>query len=294
MDFSRLIGNDNNKQILNEIIKSKNIANGYMFYGISGIGKFLFAKEFAKAILCDEKTGCGKCKSCIEFDSDNNPDFQIISSEENTIKIEQIRTMNNKICEKPITSDRKVYIINDAQKMGEEAQNCLLKTLEEPPQYAVIILISTNENALLTTIRSRCVKMSFNPIANDELKKYLIENKEYDQITDNMLKLFSGSIEKAINFKGKQEIYSEIEKIFNNLENMNTLDLLSCKEILIKNKEEILEILEYINVLFLDKLKESDDKKRYINAIQIIEETKNRIKRYANLDMTIDYMLLNI
>ena len=114
MDFGKLIGNENNKQILNEIIKSKNIANGYMFYGISGIGKFLFAKEFAKAILCDEKTGCGKCKSCIEFDSDNNPDFQIISTEENTIKIEQIRTMNNKICEKPITSDRKVYIINDA------------------------------------------------------------------------------------------------------------------------------------------------------------------------------------
>lgn len=294
MNFENLVGNDENKKILNEIINSKNIAHGYLFLGISGIGKFLFAKEFARAILCNEKTGCGKCKSCIEFDSNNNPDFQVINPEETSIKIEQIRMMNNKIYEKPVNSDKKVYIINNAELMTESAQNCLLKTLEEPPEYAVIILIGTNENLFLTTIRSRCVKMNFGPIPDSDLKDILLKTNEYEEVTDSMLKQFSGSIEKAINFKGKQEIYTSIEKLFGNIENTNIIDLLNGKELLSKNKDEIYDILEYMNVLFLDKLKSADNKERYIKAIEIVEETKNRLRRAANFEMTIDYLLLNI
>lgn len=294
MNFENLVGNENTKQILNEIIKSQNIAHGYMFCGISGIGKFLFAKEFAKSILCEEKTGCGKCKSCIEFDSSNNPDFQVIMPDENSIKIEQIRLMNNKIWEKPIISNRKVYIINNAELMTEDAQNCLLKTLEEPPEYAVIILISSNENLFLTTIKSRCVKMNFNPISDEDLKNLLIKNGEYETVTDSMLKLFSGSMEKAVNYKGKQDIYSEVEKIIDSIETINLIDLLNSKETLSKNKEEIIDILDYINILLLDKLRYSENKKKYTNAVGVVEETKNRLKRYANFDMTLDYLLLNI
>ncbi len=294
MNFENIVGNDNIKKLLTEIIESKNISHGYMFLGVSGIGKFLFAKEFAKAILCSEQIGCNKCKSCIEFESSNNPDYQVIEPEENSIKIEQIRLMNNKICEKPIISNRKVYIINNADTMTKDAQNCLLKTLEEPPEYAVIILIGTNENAFLNTIRSRCVKINFNKIKDEELKKILMEKFEYSNITENMLKLFSGSIQKAINLKGKQELYSEIEQIFNNLENINIIDLLNKKEILTKNKEEIINILEYINVLFFDKINTSSNNTRYIKAIEIVEDTKDRIKKNANLDMTIDNLLLNV
>ena len=291
MNFENIVGNDSNKQLLTEIIKSKNISHGYMFLGISGIGKFLFAKEFAKSILCNEETGCNKCKSCIEFDSSNNPDFQVIEPEEGSIKIEQIRMMNNKIYEKPIISSKKVYIINNADKMTNDAQNCLLKTLEEPPEYAVIILIGTNENIFLTTIRSRCIKINFNRIKDEELKKLLDEKYEYGNITENMLKLFSGSIEKAINLQGKQEIYSELEQIFNNMETINIIDLLNKKEIITKNKEEVINILEYINVLFFDKVKSGNNK--YIKAIEIVEDTKARIKKNANLDMTTDHLLLN-
>ena len=96
MNFDNLVGNEKNKQLLQETINSKNISHGYMFIGISGIGKFLFAKEFAKSILCAEQTGCNKCKSCIEFDGENNPDFQVINPDETSIKIDQIRLMNNK------------------------------------------------------------------------------------------------------------------------------------------------------------------------------------------------------
>lgn len=292
MNFENIIGNDKNKELLSNIIKTRNISHGYMFLGISGIGKLLFAKEFAKAILCNEQTGCNVCKSCIEFDTSNNPDFQIIEPEEKSIKIEQIRLMNSKISEKPIISNKKVYIINNAETMTKEAQNCLLKTLEEPPEYAVIILIGTNENMFLNTIRSRCVKINFNKIKDDELKNILIEKYEYEDITENLLKLFSGSIEKAIALKGKQEIYLTIENTFNNIENINIIDLLNKKEIITKNKEEIVNILEYINVLFFDKVKQGNN--NYIKAIQIVEDTKDRLSKNANLDMTIDNLLINV
>ena len=263
-----------------------------MFLGVSGIGKFLFAKEFAKAILCSEKTGCNKCKSCMEFNTSNNPDYNVIDLDENSIKIEQIRLMNSKIYEKPIISNKKVYIINNAEAMTKEAQNCLLKTLEEPPEYAVIIIIGTNENMLLNTIRSRCVKINFTKIKDEELKKVLLEKYGFDNITDNMLKLFSGSIGKAINLKGKQEIYLEIENTFNNIENINIIDLLNKKEIITKNKEEIINILEYINVLFFEKVKLGNN--NYIRAIETVEDTKDRLNKNANLDMTIDNLLMNV
>lgn len=293
MNFENIVGNEKNKQLLTEIIESKNISHGYMFLGISGIGKFLFAKEFAKAILCNEQIGCNKCKSCIEFDSSNNPDYQVIEPDENSIKIEQIRVMNSKIYEKPIISSKKVYIINNADLMTKEAQNCLLKTIEEPPEYAVIILVGANENMFLNTIRSRCVKINFNKINDEELTKILTERYEFNGITENMLRLFSGSIEKAINLQGKQDIYMEIENMFNNLDRVNIIDLLNKKEIITKNKEEINNILEYINVLFFEKLKALDKPNQYIKAIQIVEDTKERLKKNANLDMTMDYLLFN-
>lgn len=292
MNFENIVGNDKNKELLKDIIKTKNISHGYMFLGISGIGKSLFAKEFAKAILCNEQTGCNKCKSCIEFDGSNNPDFQIIEPEEKSIKIEQIRLMNSKIYEKPVVSTKKVYIINNAESMTKEAQNCLLKTLEEPPEYAVIILIGTNENMFLNTIRSRCVKINFNKINDEDLKDILVKKYEYNNITQNLLKLFSGSIGKAISLQGKQEIYLEIENTFNNIENINIIDLLNKKEIITKNKEELMDILEYINVLFFEKIAQGNNS--YIKAIEIIEDTKDRINKNANLDMTIDNLLMNV
>ena len=171
MSFENIIGNEKVKELLNKTISSNNILHSYLFLGIEGIGKSLFAKEFAKMILCqEEKRACNKCKSCIEFENGNNPDFAIIEAEEKNIKIEQIRYIEQKISEKPITSNRKVYIINNSDTMTKEAQNCLLKTLEEPPEYATIILISSNENKLLNTIRSRCIKINFNKLNEEAIR----------------------------------------------------------------------------------------------------------------------------
>ena len=149
MNYNSILGNKEEKEYLKEQIKRNNILHSYLFTGIEAIGKKLIAQEFSKDILCleDSSEFC-KCKSCISFLGNNHPDFILINKESETIKIEQIRELTNKIIEKPIISSKKVYIINDAEKMTKEAQNCLLKTLEEPPEFAVLILITSNENLL--------------------------------------------------------------------------------------------------------------------------------------------------
>ena len=290
--FDSIIGNNKIKQLLINSVQNDKTSHSYLFVGIDGIGKKMVATEFAKILLClNETRYCNKCKSCIEFDSNNNPDFLCIEPDGNSIKIEQIRYLQKKIQEKPIISNKKVYIINDADKMTVEAQNCLLKTLEEPPEYATIVLIGSNENAFLTTIKSRCMIIHFNKIENIEIKRYLEENYAISNISENMLEIFQGSIGKAISLKDKKNEYTEIENIVENINKKNIIDILQMSEIIYKSKDEILEILDYINIILLKKAKENY---KYTKCINIVENTKKRLKQNANYDMCIDNMLFNI
>ena len=192
--------------------------------------------------------------------------------------------------EKPIISSKKVYIIDNADLMTKEAQNALLKTLEEPPEFVTIILIGENENAFLPTIKSRCMILHFNQIPDLDIKNYL--EKNYDiQVSDNMLEVFQGSIGKAIELKDKQEIYKNIEEAIDNIEKEDLIDLIKKLDILYTSKDEILDILDYINIIFLRKAKENV---KYTRCIKIVENTKRRITQNANYDMSIDNMLFNI
>ena len=175
MEFKDIIGNEEVKDYLIKSINKKNILHSYLFLGTNGIGKLIIAKEFAKKILClnNIEETC-TCKSCTCFDGRNHPDFYCINEEGESIKIDTIRKITEKIYEKPILSSKKVYIINDFDKMTKEAQNCLLKTLEEPPEFVVIILISSNENIILNTIKSRCMTIKFHNINDKELLDYAI------------------------------------------------------------------------------------------------------------------------
>lgn len=290
--FDRIIGNDKIKEILYKSVKDKKTSHSYLFVGIEGIGKKEIAKEFAKMLLCiSENKYCNTCKSCIEFDTNNNPDFLYIEPDGNSVKIEQIRYIQRKIQEKPIISNKKVYIINDADKMTTEAQNCLLKTLEEPPEYSTIILIGSNENMFLSTIKSRCMIIHFSKIEDEKIRKYLEEKYELKDISQNMLEIFQGSIGKAILLKDKKEQYEKIEEIIKSLKQKSIIDILNMSEILYKSKEEIFDILEYINVILI-KLAKTDYE--YIKCINIVEETKTRLKQNANYDMSIDNMLFNM
>ena len=290
--FEGILGNEKNKKILEKSLELSKTSHSYIFWGTEGIGKKTIAKEFANKILCigNKQNDCS-CKSCIEFSSSNNPDFLLIESDDGKIKIEQIREMQRKIAEKPIISDKKVYIINDADKMTTEAQNCLLKTLEEPPEYITIILICSNENNLLSTIKSRCTRMYFEPIEINEVKKYIKGINISSDINENILNLSQGSIGKAIKLVENQSLYENIEKLLEDLTKKDLIDIIKMSEEIYKSKEEIESILEYMNVVDLELSKKNI---KYIRFIETIEETKKRLKANSNYDMCIDNMLFNI
>ena len=175
--------------------------------------------------------------------------------------------------------------------MTKEAQNCLLKTLEEPPEFATIILIGSNENSFLNTIKSRCMIIRFNPISNLEIKKYLEQNKKIDQISEEILNLAEGSIGKASKIIEKQSEYKELEKIILNLEKQDIIEIIKNSQILYSSKEEIFELLNYINIILLKISKQTF---KYTGCIKIVENTKKRINQNANYDMSIDYMLFKM
>lgn len=290
--FDNVIGNDKIKEILKTSIEQQKVSHSYLFIGIDGIGKKIMAKSFAKKVLCLNNDKCNnKCKSCIEFETENHPDFEIIEPDGNSIKIEQIRNLQKRIQEKPIISSKKIYIINDANKMTKEAQNALLKTLEEPPEFAIIILIGNNESSFLETIKSRCIILHFEKISNENIKKYIEKTYDLKNINTDILQMFQGSIGKAIYLKDKIEEYEQIGNIIKNIGQKDLIDIINMSKIIYDSKEEIISVLEYINVILL-QLSKKDFK--YTKCIKIVENTKERLKSNSNYDMCIDNMLFSM
>ena len=199
-----IVGNSKIILELKSIIKSKNIGHAYLFSGMDGVGKFLIAKEFAKAILCLNSTDtyCSLCDACSCFEA--SPDFVLVEPEDGLIKVDSIRALSENIMLKPTISQNRVFIINDADCMNESAQNALLKILEEPPTYATIILITSNKEKILRTIKSRCTILNFNKLTDDELKSIFPEEK----ISEEMLSFANGSAGKYLKLKDSDYINS--------------------------------------------------------------------------------------
>lgn len=174
--------------------------------------------------------------------------------------------------------------------MTREAQNCLLKTLEEPPEFVTLILISSNENRILNTIKSRCMQLKFKNIENKVLYQYAKNNLGYEEISENLLNTFDGSIGKAINLKENQERYQEIEKIIEKMETEEIHSILLNSRV-IYDKENIFDILDYMIVSMYSR---SKNNKRYLNCLKYISQTSERLKANGNFDMNIDLLLFHI
>lgn len=306
MYFEDIIGQEFAKKYLTNSLRKNKINHAYMFEGINGIGKKKFAGELAKILLSTENI-------------DSSPDYINIKADGSSIKIAQIRKLQTDIIIKP-HKECKIYIINEAEKMTIEAQNALLKTLEEPPEYAIIILITNNKEQLLDTIKSRCEIIKFLPISLLDLKKYLIDRGIEDQRAQ-LLSVFSrGSIEKALELSEsadfaimREDIQSYIQTIFDK----KIIDILEIPANMDKYKKEIMSILDIFVNYFRDImiLKENVDKSMIINAdkivfiqnmskkitysqvskiIDIIEDTKTKIRSNCNFNVSIQVMALNI
>ncbi len=184
-------------------IISNRLAHAYIFTGQEGVGKTLFSKELAKTIFCRHHNidACDTCSNCLRVDNNNFPDLFLILPEKNSrvIKIEQLKYLQDILSIKPLESKYKMVVIKSADKMNEEASNCLLKTLEEPPSYAIIILIVTSLESLKETIRSRCQIIRFSPLLTTTVKDILVNNFQLE-ITEaeRLASISNGSIERAM------------------------------------------------------------------------------------------------
>ena len=167
-DFKDIIGNDMIKDHFKKAIENNKISHAYILTGEAGTGRKSIANAFSMALLCEKggKEPCMVCHSCKQVLSGNHPDLIYVKHEKpNSIGVDDIREqINDTIMIRPYSSYYKIYIVDEAEKMTVQAQNALLKTIEEPPSYAVIILITTNQEAFLPTILSRCVQLKLKPL----------------------------------------------------------------------------------------------------------------------------------
>ena len=178
-----IIGHHQIIEQLHNAIALNRVAGAYLFAGVANIGKETVALHFAKSINCrtSDEGACGTCLSCRKADDGNHPDLQIIRRSGAWTKIDQIRELQKRIIYRPLEGTRKVYILTEAERLNLEAANCLLKTLEEPPADSVLILLTTNLDALLPTIRSRCQIIPFHPLVISELAGQLMERFDIDE-----------------------------------------------------------------------------------------------------------------
>ncbi len=220
MSFEQIKGQKQAIRIIQKDLMRKSISGAYLFAGPSGVGKKLVATNFAKAINCKEEgiDSCGQCSSCQKIDKRNHPDVQVTHAEGNSIKIEQTREIKRGMGYKVYEGKKKIWILEDAEKLTIEAANSLLKFLEEPPSNAVIILISHSPEKLPFTIVSRCKIVRFSPLSLTQIEEFLKEKTTASSESIFLVsRLAKGRIGEAIRLVNNQGILKEREEILNTL-----------------------------------------------------------------------------
>ena len=322
MGFNQIIGHERVIENLQNAIRYNQIFHSYLFEGEEAIGKKMVALFFAKTLLCKEEgiKPCNRCNSCLKFDNWNHPDLKLIESEKGLIKKEKIDEMIKNINIAPLESKRKIIIIDDSHDIRMEGQNALLKTLEEPPSYINIILISSSSNNLVSTIISRCQIVKFYPVENTKIEELLMAkyNKTLEEASF-IAHFTKGSVGKSIMLSQSEEFFQKREEVIDIIDNIiegNKLKIFSSIDFFSKNKDYYEEILDIILYWFRDLIiyKEIGESKLIINKdkipllsrqsflnlnhindiIENIMETKQSIERNINYQLAIETMLLGM
>lgn len=323
--FSDIIGQEQLKEHLQSAISMNKVSHAYIINGERSSGKEFIAKVFAATLQC-EKGGvepCMECHSCKQALSANQPDIIFITHEKpNTISVEDIRAqINNDIVIKPYSSPRKIYIINEGEKMTVQAQNALLKTLEEPPEYAVILILTSNVDTLLPTILSRCVVLNMKPVPDNKVKKFLMEELEVPDYKANICVAFArGNIGKAKMLATSEEFDKVKEEAVTLVKYINDMELSEIVKAIKKISEYKFDVTDYLDILsvwyrdvllfkatkdansliFKDELqsiRKTADRSTY-EGIEIIvkalQQAKRRLEANVNFDLTMELLLLTI
>ncbi len=322
MDFRQIIGHEKAIETLKRQIEKGSISHSYIFEGEDGLGKRKVALAFAKTLLCKNQgiEPCNQCTSCMKFESLNHPDFFLIEPENGLIKKGEVENLIKNVATAPFESTRKVFIIDNAHMMNTEGMNAILKTLEEPPEYINIILITSSTNKILPTILSRCQNIKFYPVEAKKITDLLVNSYGKLKTEAEFLAEFTkGSVGKSIELATSDDFFAKREEIINLIDILLKGDktkAISSIGFFNDNKETIDEILDIFlfwfrdlmlykklgnNPLIINKDKiEYISKHSYIKSdkindiIEKVQQTKEYIKGNANFQLSIETMLLNM
>ena len=323
--FKDVVGHKDILKYISSAVENNRVSHAYILNGERGSGKKMLANLFAMTLLCEtgDNEPCGKCHSCKQAESGNHPDIIRVTHEKpNSISVDDIRTqVNNTVDIKPYQGPYKVYIIPPADMMTPQAQNAILKTIEEPPSYAVFLLLTENAETLLPTINSRCVMLKLRNIKDTLIKKYLMENLEIPDYKADMCTAFAqGNMGRAImlaNSDHFNEIREEAVQLLKHISEMELNEIVAAVKNISVYKLEITDYLDIImiwyrdvllykatkeidKVVFKDQLqsiKEQARKSSYEGIeliLESLEKAKARLKANVNFDLVMELLFLTI
>jgi len=257
--FSDIYGHEEIIKNLKKSLDAQSYSHAYIFDGIKGVGKKTLLGIFAKALQCkDSARPCNECISCRAFDVGNHPDIIYVVPSGRALGVDDIREqIGNVVHIRPYKYEHKIFIIQGADQMSIAAQNALLKTLEEPPSYAVFLLVSENFNNFLSTILSRCVTLKLKPLSHELVEKYLKE-QGYEASEARTAAIASGgSIGEATTLIADEtfkEHQKEVHNILNSLLGASLWDILLLAKRLEKLKDHSTRSLNFIQIWYRDAL----------------------------------------
>ncbi len=262
MNFSNVIGHKDVIEHLQNAVKNGKVSHAYIFSGEPGSGKKLLATLFAMTLECKEQgvEPCLTCESCKKAMSNNHPDIiSLVHEKPNVITVDEIRTqVVNTVGILPYEGKYKIYIINDAEKMNPQAQNALLKTIEEPPEYAVIMLLANSPEALLPTIRSRCVSLPLKTVSDEMVKNYLMEHMHLPDYQAEMTAAFAqgniGRAEEAAGSGSFSEMSENAVRLIKHIHGMQTYEFVEVIKSMANEKDRIDDYLDIFLLWFRDVL----------------------------------------
>ncbi|MCI8543879.1 DNA polymerase III subunit delta' [Acetatifactor aquisgranensis] len=323
--FQDIIGQQQIKEHLQNALATGKISHAYIINGEKSSGKEFIARVFAMALQCErgETEPCQECRSCKQALSNNHPDIiQLVHEKPGTISVDDIRSqVNNDIAVKPYSSAYKVYIINEAEKMTVQAQNAILKTLEEPPEYAVILLLTSNVNSLLSTILSRCVVLNMKPVGDQLVKEYLCSKLQVPDYRAEVCAAFArGNVGKAKMLATSEEfenIKAEALALLKYIQDMDLAEIMTAVKKITEYKLEIKDYLDICAIWYRDALmfKATSDMNHLIfreeiqalrrtaqrssyegieNIIKALDTAKQRLDANVNFELVMELLMLAI
>lgn len=323
-DFNEIVGNEQIIKSMKSAVRHSMVSHAYIIGGADGCGKGLIAAAFAKTLLCEGggDTACGKCTSCRTFDGGNNPDVTYIyPTKTKALSVDDVREqITSDVNIKPYSHRYKIYIIPKADTMTVPAQNALLKTLEEPPEYAVFLLLAENTDAFLPTILSRCVTFGIKPLSNDTVKKYLVSKGIANESDAAMFAEYSqGSIGNAVKFVKSEEFNALREKMSAVLRDMGRLSYFDLTEAAkeLEAFKDLTDVTDMIYIWYRDVLvyKTTGNESLVIEKDMLgvvkaeaervsfdglyavdglINETKRQIRQNVNFVFAMEMLFINI